>query len=111
LPSAFPITSQNVVHTVSQVLTMLWLIAGGQGIASVPASASSLAIAGVTLRPIEGLPLNRSSCTCFGAVRPATWRCTQFSTAYADLWGGSLSARRHTHTLEWCAADHGRTLV
>jgi DNA-binding transcriptional LysR family regulator len=45
-----------VVHTVSQILTMLWLVANGQGIASVPASASSLAIARVTLHPIEGLP-------------------------------------------------------
>jgi DNA-binding transcriptional LysR family regulator len=52
----FPITSENVVHTVSQVLTMLWLVANGRGIAFVPASASRLAIAGVTLRPIAGLP-------------------------------------------------------
>jgi DNA-binding transcriptional LysR family regulator len=51
-----PITSEKVVHTVSQVLTMLWLVAGGRGIAFVPASASRLAITGVTLRPIEGLP-------------------------------------------------------
>jgi DNA-binding transcriptional LysR family regulator len=52
----FPISSENVVHTVSQVLTMLWLVAGGRGIAFVPASSSRLAITGVTLRPIEGLP-------------------------------------------------------
>jgi DNA-binding transcriptional LysR family regulator len=52
----FPVTSDNVVHTVSQVLTMLWLVAGGRGIAFVPASSSRLAIAGVTLRSIEGLP-------------------------------------------------------
>ena len=51
-----PITSENVVHTVSQILTMLWLVAGGRGIAFVPASASRLAIAEVTLRPIQGLP-------------------------------------------------------
>jgi DNA-binding transcriptional LysR family regulator len=51
-----PITSENVVHTVSQVLTMLWLVAGGRGIAFVPASSSRLGIAGVTLRSIEGLP-------------------------------------------------------
>jgi DNA-binding transcriptional LysR family regulator len=52
----FPITSENVVHTVSQVLTMLWLVAGGRGIAFVPASSSRLAITGVTLRSIEGMP-------------------------------------------------------
>jgi DNA-binding transcriptional LysR family regulator len=52
----FPISSENVVHTVSQVLTMLWLVAGGRGIAFVPESSSRLAIAGVTLRSIEGLP-------------------------------------------------------
>jgi DNA-binding transcriptional LysR family regulator len=52
----FPITSENVVHTVSQVLTMLWLVAGGRGIAFVPASSSRLGITGVTLRSIEGLP-------------------------------------------------------
>jgi DNA-binding transcriptional LysR family regulator len=52
----FPIATENVVHTVSQVLTMLWLVAGGRGIAFVPASSSRLAIAGVTLRSIESLP-------------------------------------------------------
>jgi DNA-binding transcriptional LysR family regulator len=51
-----PIPTENVVHTVSQVLTMLWLVAGGRGIAFVPASSSRLAIAGVTLRSIEGVP-------------------------------------------------------
>nr|WP_294694381.1 LysR family transcriptional regulator [uncultured Friedmanniella sp.] len=52
----FPNPFENVVHTVSQVLTMLCLVAGGRGIALVPASASQLGIAGVTLRSIEGLP-------------------------------------------------------
>ena len=51
-----PISSENVVHTVSQVLTMLWLVAAGRGIAFVPASSSRLAMSGVTLRSIEGLP-------------------------------------------------------
>ena len=36
----FPVSSENVVHTVSQVLTMLCLVAGGRGIAFVPASSS-----------------------------------------------------------------------
>jgi DNA-binding transcriptional LysR family regulator len=52
----FPIASENVVHTVSQVLTMLCLVAGGRGVAFVPESASRLAITGVMLRSIEGLP-------------------------------------------------------
>jgi DNA-binding transcriptional LysR family regulator len=50
-----PVPSENVIHTVSQVLTMLWLVAGGRGIAFVPASSAGLAIPGVTLHPIEGL--------------------------------------------------------
>ena len=52
----FPISSDNVVNTVSQVLTMLCLVAGGRGIAFLPASASRLGISGVTLRSIEDLP-------------------------------------------------------
>jgi DNA-binding transcriptional LysR family regulator len=52
----FPITSENVVHTVSQVLTMLWLVAGGRGIAFVPASSSRLGIPGVTLCSIDDQP-------------------------------------------------------
>ncbi len=42
-----PVAHENVVHTVSQVLTMLWLVAAGRGIAFVPASAAQLGIAGV----------------------------------------------------------------
>jgi DNA-binding transcriptional LysR family regulator len=42
-----PIASENTVHTVSQVLTMLWLVAAGRGIAFVPASAARLQIEGV----------------------------------------------------------------
>jgi DNA-binding transcriptional LysR family regulator len=44
---AVPIAHQNTVHTVSQVLTMLWLVAAGRGIAFVPASAARLTIEGV----------------------------------------------------------------
>ena len=42
-----PVASQNTVHTVSQVLTMLWLVAAGRGIAFVPESAARLPIEGV----------------------------------------------------------------
>jgi DNA-binding transcriptional LysR family regulator len=45
--SMVPVASENVVHTVSQVLTMLWLVAAGRGIAFVPASAARLPIEGV----------------------------------------------------------------
>jgi DNA-binding transcriptional LysR family regulator len=38
---------QNVVHTVSQILTMLWLVEAGRGLAFVPASARRLRIDGV----------------------------------------------------------------
>ena len=44
-----PIASENTVHTVSQVLTMLWLVAAGRGVAFVPESASRLTIEGVGL--------------------------------------------------------------
>jgi DNA-binding transcriptional LysR family regulator len=42
-----PIPQEDIVHTVSQVLTMLWLVAARRGIAFVPASAVRLPIAGV----------------------------------------------------------------
>ncbi|MFI6574167.1 LysR family transcriptional regulator [Nocardiopsis sp. NPDC050513] len=51
-----PIAHQNVVHTVSQVLTMVWLVAAGRGVAFVPASATGLGIAGVTYVELDGLP-------------------------------------------------------
>jgi DNA-binding transcriptional LysR family regulator len=46
----------TVVHRVTQVLTMVSLVAGGRGIAFVPASAGRLGISGVTLVPLTGLP-------------------------------------------------------
>jgi DNA-binding transcriptional LysR family regulator len=42
-----PIPAEDIVHSVSQVLTMLWLVEAGRGIAFVPASATRLPIAGV----------------------------------------------------------------
>ncbi|MEE2039338.1 LysR family transcriptional regulator [Nocardiopsis sp. CT-R113] len=50
-----PISHQNVVHTVSQVLTMVWLVAAGRGVAFVPQSATGLGIDGVTYLEIAGL--------------------------------------------------------
>lgn len=51
--SMVPTASQNAVHTVSQVLTMLWLVAAGRGIAFVPASAARLSIEGVEFVRLE----------------------------------------------------------
>lgn len=53
--SLVPISHQNVVHSVSQILTMIWLVAAGRGIAFVPASATRLGIAGVEYLPLDGL--------------------------------------------------------
>jgi DNA-binding transcriptional LysR family regulator len=51
--SMVPAASQNAVHTVSQILTMLWLVAAGRGIAFVPASAARLPIEGVHFVRLE----------------------------------------------------------
>jgi DNA-binding transcriptional LysR family regulator len=51
--SVVPAASHNAVHTVSQVLTMLWLVAAGRGIAFVPASAAQLPIDGVYFLPLD----------------------------------------------------------
>lgn len=51
-----PIAHQNVAHTVSQILTMVWLVAAGRGVAFVPESATGLGISGVAFLPIDGLP-------------------------------------------------------
>ena len=50
-----PIAHQNVVHTVGQILTMVWLVAAGRGIAFVPASARGLGVAGVEYLELSGL--------------------------------------------------------
>ena len=51
-----PVREENVVHRVSQILTMLWLVASGRGIAFVPASAARLGIPGVRFLPLADLP-------------------------------------------------------
>jgi DNA-binding transcriptional LysR family regulator len=50
-----PIQHANVVHTVSQILTMVSLVAARRGIAFVPHSATLLAIKGVEFLPLAGL--------------------------------------------------------
>lgn len=48
-----PVAHAEVVHTVSQILTMIWLVAAGRGIAFVPASAARLGVAGVVFAPLD----------------------------------------------------------
>ncbi|WP_435068632.1 LysR family transcriptional regulator [Amycolatopsis thermoflava] len=51
-----PIAHRNVVHAVSQIQTMIWLVAAGRGIAFVPESATRMRIDGVAWAEIDGLP-------------------------------------------------------
>jgi len=48
-----PVRHDNVVHTVSQILTMVWLVQAGRGVALVPRSAELLGVRGVLYRPID----------------------------------------------------------
>ncbi|MEV7573549.1 LysR family transcriptional regulator [Pseudarthrobacter sp. NPDC089323] len=50
-----PIQHANVVHTVSQVLTMVSLVAARRGVAFVPHSATLLGLKGVEFLPIAGM--------------------------------------------------------
>lgn len=50
-----PVRHENVVHTVSQIVTMLSLVAAGRGLAFVPASAAVLGIEGVELVALADL--------------------------------------------------------
>ncbi len=50
-----PVGHQNVVHTVSQILTMIWLVAGRRGVAFVPESTQGLHIEGVTYLSLWGV--------------------------------------------------------
>jgi DNA-binding transcriptional LysR family regulator len=51
----FPIQHSNVIHTVSQILTMVSLVAARRGVAFVPHSATLLAIKGVEFLPLAGM--------------------------------------------------------
>ncbi|MDT9592089.1 LysR family transcriptional regulator [Nocardioides zeae] len=48
-----PVEHHNVAHTVSQVATMIWLVAAGRGVAFVPRSAARLGIDGVVHLPLR----------------------------------------------------------
>jgi DNA-binding transcriptional LysR family regulator len=49
-----PFNHANVVHTVSQILTMVSLVAAKRGLAFVPHSATLLGINGVEFLPLAG---------------------------------------------------------
>ncbi|MEQ0565373.1 LysR family transcriptional regulator [Amycolatopsis sp. NEAU-NG30] len=51
-----PIAHRNVVHSVSQIHTMIWLVAARRGVAFVPASATRMTIDGVAWAELEGQP-------------------------------------------------------
>jgi DNA-binding transcriptional LysR family regulator len=72
-----PIAHQNVVNTVSQILTMVWLVAAGRGIAFVPASTRGLGIAGVEYLELSGLaesPVELHLLWMKDSPNPALWR-------------------------------------
>ncbi len=68
-----PVADKNVVHSVSQVMTMLWLVAGGRGIAFVPQSAARLGIPDVefvTLDRPAAAPGRTPSAVASGGAQP-----------------------------------------
>jgi DNA-binding transcriptional LysR family regulator len=75
--SMVPTASENAVHTVSQVLTMLWLVAAGRGIAFVPASAARLPIEGIEFVRLETTvpePVELHLLWVRDSANPALWR-------------------------------------
>ena len=75
-----PVSSENTVHTVSQVLTMLWLVAAGRGIAFVPESAARLPIEGVglvRLRTPTPEPVELHLLWARDSPNPALWRALE----------------------------------
>lgn len=74
---AVPISPEHVVHTVSQVLTMLWLVAARRGIAFVPASAARLPIEGVGFARLDlavAEPVELHLLWRRDSANPALWR-------------------------------------
>jgi DNA-binding transcriptional LysR family regulator len=78
--AAVPIAHENTVHTVSQVLTMLWLVAARRGVAFVPASAAQLPIEGigfVRLQTAVPEPVELHLLWAKDSANPALWRTLQ----------------------------------
>ncbi|MDQ2585038.1 LysR family transcriptional regulator [Saccharothrix yanglingensis] len=74
---AVPIARGNTVHAVSQVLTMLWLVAAGRGVAFVPESAARLSIEGVgfvRLATAVPEPVELHLLWLRASANPALWR-------------------------------------
>ncbi|WP_199439804.1 LysR substrate-binding domain-containing protein [Umezawaea beigongshangensis] len=72
-----PIAPENTVHTVGQVLTMLWLVAAGRGIAFVPESASRMSVDGVGFVPLATAvpePVELHLLWLRESTNPALWR-------------------------------------
>ncbi|MCE7000744.1 LysR family transcriptional regulator [Saccharothrix sp. S26] len=72
-----PIAPENTVHTVGQVLTMLWLVAAGRGVAFVPESAVRLRIEGVEFVRLETAvaePVELHLLWLRACANPAVWR-------------------------------------
>ncbi|MGY1593503.1 LysR substrate-binding domain-containing protein [Geodermatophilus sp. SYSU D00708] len=72
-----PVAHENVVHTVSQVLTMLWLVAASRGVAFVPESATRLHIDGVEFVPLAtpvAEPVELHLLWMRQSRNPALWR-------------------------------------
>lgn len=75
--SLVPIMHQNVVHSVSQVLTMVWLVSAGRGIAFVPEAATRLGIDGVDYLPLPdwvGTPVELHLLWLKEQRNPALWQ-------------------------------------
>jgi DNA-binding transcriptional LysR family regulator len=72
-----PLVPEQTSHTVSQILTMLWLVAAGRGIAFVPGSAARLPIEGVgfvRLELAEPEPVELHLLWRRDSGNPALWR-------------------------------------
>lgn len=74
--SLVPIRHQNVVHSVSQVLTMVWLVSAGRGIAFIPEAATRLGIDGVEFLPLAGVekPVELHLLWLKDSKNPALWQ-------------------------------------
>ncbi|KOX19935.1 LysR family transcriptional regulator [Saccharothrix sp. NRRL B-16348] len=72
-----PIAPENTVHTVGQVLTMLWLVAAGRGVAFVPESAARLRLDNVEFVRLEtavDAPVELHLLWLKASANPALWR-------------------------------------
>ncbi|MHA6625036.1 LysR substrate-binding domain-containing protein [Pseudonocardia sichuanensis] len=83
-----PVPQESIVHTVSQVLTMLWLVAAERGIAFVPASAKRLGIDGVGFvrlaTPVPE-PVELHLLWTRDSANPALWRAVRVLEGVAAM--------------------------